>query len=128
MLFRSALKALKRMYYQKGSSLQIDSQGRVENGLLVRHLVLPGHADESEQVLRSIAEELSPGINISLMSQYHPVPYVKNHNLLNRTLLKSEYMDVVEAMEKLGFRNGWLQDMDSYINYKPDFKREHPFE
>ena len=44
------------------------------------------------------------------------------------TLLKSEYMDVVEAMEKLGFRNGWLQDMDSYINYKPDFKREHPFE
>jgi hypothetical protein len=31
-------------------------------------------------------------------------------------------------MEDMGFRNGWVQDMDSYRNYRPDFRKEHPFE
>ncbi len=60
------------MYYQKGSTLQLDEEGRAESGILIRHLVLPGHSDDSLKVLRSIADELSPGIHLSLMSQYHP--------------------------------------------------------
>jgi putative pyruvate formate lyase activating enzyme len=122
-----ALKAVKEMYYQKGSTLQVDKNGRAENGMLIRHLVLPGHAEESKKILRTIAEELSPGVHISLMSQYHPTYYVKNHYLLNRTLYKSEYDSVVKEMEILGFRNGWIQDMDSFENYRPDFSREDPF-
>ena len=35
---------------------------------------------------------------------------------------------VVKEMESLGFRNGWLQDMESNENYMPDFRRENPFE
>jgi len=123
-----ALKALRRMYYQKGSTLTCDEAGRAERGILIRHLVLPGHIDESKKVLRSIAEELSPGMHISLMSQYHPIPFVKSHNKLKRTLYKAEYKSVVETMESLGFRNAWVQDMDSYKNYRPDFRKEHPFE
>jgi putative pyruvate formate lyase activating enzyme len=123
-----ALRAIKEMYYQKGSTLSIDENGRADNGLLIRHLVLPGHVEESKKVLHSIAEELSPGINLSLMSQYHPIAQVKNHRLLNRPLYKAEYESVVETMESLGFRNGWVQDMDSTMNYKPDFSKENPFE
>jgi len=123
-----ALKALKEMYYQKGSTLMIDDKGMAENGMLIRHLVLPGHVEESKKVLQSIADELSPGIHLSLMSQYHPTYLVRNYPELNRPLYKSEYEAVVEEMEKLGFRNGWVQDMDSYQNYRPDFKKEHPFE
>jgi putative pyruvate formate lyase activating enzyme len=123
-----ALRAIKEMYYQKGSTLSIDEKGRADNGLLIRHLVLPGHAEESKKVLHSIAEELSPGINLSLMSQYHPIAQVKNHRLLNRPLYKAEYESVVETMESLGFRNGWIQDMDSTMNYRPDFSKENPFE
>jgi putative pyruvate formate lyase activating enzyme len=122
------LKALKKMYYQKGSTLRLDEEGRAENGILIRHLVLPGHVEESKRVLRSIAEELSTGVHLSLMSQYHPIPFVKSHPLLNRSLYKSEYEAVVEVMKNLGFRNGWVQDMDSYLNYRPDFRRENPFE
>jgi putative pyruvate formate lyase activating enzyme len=124
----TALKAIKEMYYQKGSTLSIDENGRAENGLLIRHLVLPGHAEESKSVLVSIAEELSPGIHLSLMSQYHPTAQVRYHLLLNRPLYNAEYETVVMTMENLGFRNGWVQDMDSYENYKPDFKKENPFE
>lgn len=124
----TALKAIKEMYYQKGSTLIIDDTGHTENGLLIRHLVLPGHAEESKKVLHSIAEELSPGVHLSLMSQYHPTVEVKHHPVLNRPLYKTEYDSVVETLEVLGFRNGWIQDMDSNVNYMPDFKKENPFE
>ena len=122
------LKALKEMYYQKGSALEVDESGRVENGLLIRHLVLPGHAEESKKVLQSIAEELSPGVNLSLMSQYHPTSEVRDHPVLSRPLFNAEYKDVVATMESLGFRNGWIQEMDSYRNYRPDFSKKNPFE
>ena len=122
-----ALKALKEMYYQKGSTLRVDENGRIENGMLIRHLVLPGHAGESIKVLKSIAEELSPGVHLSLMSQYHPNRLVRNHRELSRNLYLDEYESVVKEMEELGFRNGWVQDMDSNQNYMPDFSKEHPF-
>ena len=123
-----ALKAIREMYFQKGSSLLTDENGRAENGLLIRHLVLPGHAEESKNVLRTIAEELSPGVHLSLMSQYNPTALVSHHPKLNRNLYRSEYEDVVKEMEVLGFRNGWVQDLDSNLNYRPDFSRENPFE
>lgn len=123
-----ALKALKEMYYQKGSVLRIGDGGTAENGMLIRHLVLPGHVAESISVLRLIADELSTGVHISLMSQYHPAFKARNHQDLNRPLYKDEYFEVVEMMEKLGFRNGWVQDMESFRNYIPDFNRDHPFE
>jgi putative pyruvate formate lyase activating enzyme len=123
-----ALKALKKMFFQKGSTFPLDQEGRAERGMLIRHLVLPGHADESKKVLGSIAEELSLGVHISLMSQYHPTPFVKSHSLLSRSLYMEEYESVVKTMEDLGFRNGWVQDMESYRNYRPDFSKEHPFE
>jgi putative pyruvate formate lyase activating enzyme len=123
-----ALRALKEMYYLKGSSLIMDEAGRAESGILIRHLVLPGHSEESKAVLKKITEELSPGIHLSLMSQYHPTNHVKDHPLLNRPLYRSEYESVAEEMEKLGFRNGWVQDMNSFENYRPDFSKKHPFE
>jgi putative pyruvate formate lyase activating enzyme len=123
-----ALKALKEMYYQKGSGLRTDEEGNAENGMLIRHLVLPGNTEESKKVLRTIAEELSPGVHLSLMSQYHPVADVKNHTDLKRALYKEEYESVVSEMEKLGFRNGYVQEMESFQNYRPDFSRENPFE
>jgi putative pyruvate formate lyase activating enzyme len=123
-----ALKAIKKMYYQKGSALHLDKEGMVENGLLIRHLVLPGHSDESIKTIQSIAEELSTGVHISLMSQYHPTDMVKEHPLLGRRLYVEEYESVVKEMERLGFRNGWIQDLESYKNYLPDFSKKQPFE
>jgi putative pyruvate formate lyase activating enzyme len=123
-----AREAIREMYHQRGSVLATDEEGRAERGILIRHLVLPGHAEESKKVLKTIAEEISTGVSISLMSQYHPTQWVASHEDLGRTLYKSEYQEVVEAMEYLGFRNGWVQDMDSHQNYRPDFRKENPFE
>jgi putative pyruvate formate lyase activating enzyme len=62
------------------------------------------------------------------MSQYHPTPLVKHIPPINRILYREEYDKVVDAFHELGFRNGWIQDMDSYENYRPDFRKRHPFE
>jgi putative pyruvate formate lyase activating enzyme len=123
-----ALNAIREMYYQKGSALRTDENGKAENGLIIRHLVLPGYAEESKKVLRSIAEEISTGVHISLMSQYHPAYLAVSHPELSRSLYRSEYESVVEEMERLGFRNGYIQDIESNVSYRPDFSKEHPFE
>ena len=123
-----ASKALKEMYRQKGSVLHLSDQGTAESGIVIRHLVLPGNVQNSLKVLRFIAEEISPKLHISLMSQYYPTPGVSCHPFLKRSLKKDEYQVVVDEMEMLGFSNGWIQDLDSRHNYQPDFKRKHPFE
>jgi putative pyruvate formate lyase activating enzyme len=123
-----ARKALKEMFRQKGTALITDDAGQALSGLIVRHLVLPGYIDNSIQVLRFIAEELSPGVHVSLMSQYTPMPAVAHHPHLGRALNESEYKRVVDEMESLGLYKGWIQELDSSGSYLPDFCMDHPFE
>jgi putative pyruvate formate lyase activating enzyme len=123
-----ALAALKEMYRQKGSSLLTDEEDGVVSGMIVRHLVLPGHVSNSLNVIRTIAGELSPRIHISLMSQYHPNSKVRRLGPLAGTLRSPEYGEVMEELDRLGMQRGWIQDFDSNNYYLPDFEKEHPFE
>jgi putative pyruvate formate lyase activating enzyme len=123
-----AIAALREMYRQKGSVVITNDQGQAESGLVVRHLVLPGQVENSLKVLRTLAEEISTGIYISLMAQYHPTPAVKNHLSLYRPLFREEYERVREELNILGFRKGYIQELESAVNYRPDFKKDHPFE
>jgi len=123
-----ALASIREMYHLKSSSLIINDEGQAESGILIRHLVIPGHVDNSLAVLRTIAEKISTGVSISLMSQYHPTEYVKEIPNLNRTLYHEEYRQVVEEMERLGFQKGYYQDLSSTTHYNPDFSKENPFE
>jgi putative pyruvate formate lyase activating enzyme len=126
--FASAVKSVKEMYYQKGSPVIINERGYAESGLIIRHLVLPERTAESIRVLETIAEELSLSVHISLMSQYYPAGQVLQHPVLGKKVSRQEYEKVTDAMEKMGFRNGWAQGYDSPQSYRPDFRRLHPFE
>jgi len=61
------------------------------------------------------------------MAQYHPMPKVAFHPSLGRKLSEAEYGEVVDEMERLGFFNGWIQELESSSHYLPDFNRDHPF-
>lgn len=122
-----ALKAIKEMYRQKGSNIIFDENGNADSGLIIRHLVLPGHIDNSISVLRKIANELTPSVYLSLMSQYYPTKKVKEIPNLNRRLNQDEYNQVVEEAERLGFYRGWIQEWNSCDYYLPDFEEEEPF-
>ena len=98
-------------------------------GLVIRHLVLPGGVDNSLAVLDFIAAELSPQVHLSLMSQYHPTRGARlGGPPLDRTLRPEEYESVSDRAESLGIENGWFQEMSSHRHYRPDFRKQHPFE
>jgi putative pyruvate formate lyase activating enzyme len=123
----TALLSVKEMVRQKGVDLPIDKYGYALKGVVIRHMVLPGHAENSINVLRTIAGELSNDLHISLMSQYYPTFRVKGHESLGRTLKSREYDRVTRELEDLGFENGWVQDLSSHKSYRPDFENESPF-
>jgi putative pyruvate formate lyase activating enzyme len=123
-----AKKAIAEMFRQKGSSVIVSDNGQAVNGLIIRHLVLPGQMDDSVTILKWISEELSPSLHISLMSQYYPTSCMINHPQLNRRIKEEEYAVVEKAMEELGFYNGWKQEMTSANTFKPDFLKGNPFE
>jgi putative pyruvate formate lyase activating enzyme len=123
----TALAAIKEMLRQKGTALPLNEPGYALKGIIIRHLVLPGHPENSINVVRTIARELSNDLYISLMSQYYPTYKVNHHEFLGRTLKLNEYQRVVDELEKLGFENGWVQELSSHENYRPDFEKEKPF-
>ncbi len=125
---RVALKAIREMVRQKGVELKLARDGRVVSGVIIRHLVLPGHVENSLDCLRRIAETCSNRVFVSLMSQYHPTPSVAHDPVLGRALRAEEYDAVVDELERLGFENGWVQGLSSSDHYLPDFEEEHPFE
>jgi putative pyruvate formate lyase activating enzyme len=123
-----ATAAIKEMFRQKGANILLGDDDVIISGLIIRHLVLPGHVENSIAALRWIADELSPSVHISLMSQYYPTPAVRNHPNLGRTLHPEEYKEVVAEFERLGFWRGWVQELGSPHSYRPDFDLHHPFE
>ncbi len=122
-----AAKSIREMYRQKGAALYCNENGLAQSGLIIRHLILPGHVENSLQVLRYIAEEISTSVHISLMSQYYPTENVAVHPVIGRTLRQDEYDRVREEAELLGFHRGWMQEPESSSNYLPDFIKDHPF-
>lgn len=121
-----AIPALREMLRQKGSSLLIGDDGLLDSGLIVRHLVLPGHVQESINLLRFLSEEFTPRLYISLMSQYYPPSGLVLDKPLCRGLSSDEYKLAKDSMEEFGFR-GWLQDIESQNCYRPDFFSDQPF-
>ncbi len=124
--FDVALLALKEMVRQKGTSLLIGDDNLALSGLIVRHLVLPSYTQESINLLRFLADEFSPRLHVSLMSQYFPPENLKIKRPLNRSLNNDEYRRVLEVLDEIGFR-GWVQTLDSPGSYRPDFSSDIPF-
>lgn len=120
--------ALREMFRQKGPDLVLDRQGVIQSGLIIRHLVLPGLVENSKEVLRFIARELSPEVSVSLMAQYAPTPAVADDPELGRRLTAAEYEEVLAELDRLGMDNGWVQELESQDHYWPDFAQSHPFE
>jgi len=119
--------AIKEMICQKGIVPKFDKNGFMRQGVVVRHLILPNHIENSINTLTHINNHFGRNLYISIMAQYFPTPLVKTHPKLNRTISTDEYDTVVDTIDNLGFFNGWIQDLDNNTQYKPDFERENPF-
>ena len=122
-----AEKAIQKMIQMRGARLICDENGLAYRGMIIRHLVLPGHPGNSLSALRTIAENLSANIPVSLMSQYHPEHQAQKFPEIYRRVSGSEYKAVTDEYMLLEL-SGWFQEPESAEFYLPDFNKNHPFE
>ena len=101
---------------------QFDENKIMTSGVVVRHLVLPGHADHSMKCIKTLYRRYKDDIYISIMRQYTPIgnlPYEQ----LNNTVTDDEYSLILDYADYLGIKNGFTQDFDSARDsFIPDFK------
>ena len=124
--------ALLEMFRQKGARLELDEDGLLRAGLLVRVLVLPNGAAGVGETLAWIAETLSPRVAISLMAQYYPIHRAASNEkyaALSRSITAEEWEEALAALEANGLTNGYQQELETAGKYyRPDFRdRETPF-
>jgi putative pyruvate formate lyase activating enzyme len=111
--FEVVSKAVQEMITQTGG-LQYDSEGMLQKGVIVRHLVLPGARKDSIAILQWMAENLPKDkFLLSLMSQYTPTERTKEFPEINRRITSMEYDSVVAEAVRLGLTGGFMQQRSS---------------
>ncbi len=122
--FAAATASILEMLRQVGP-VQLDERGIARRGLIIRHLVIPGHVDDSKRILRWIADNVPRGTYVSLMSQYVPVHRAHEHPGINRRLTEREYEEIVDYLIALGLEEGYCQELSSATpDYIPPFDLE----
>lgn len=104
-----AKEAVKEMVRQVGRAV-FDERGIMQKGVIVRHLMLPGHLSESKRIVRYLYETYGDTIFISMMNQYTPMEHLKEHPKLGRKLRKKEYDALLDYAIDLGVENGFFQE------------------
>ena len=117
-----ALAALREMVRQTGPARYAED-GRMLSGVLIRHLILPGHTKNSLAVLELLAREF-PGVPVSLMAQYtppEPFPAGARFPELTRPIPRRELEKVQSRLFDLDL-DGFVQDRTAARSaYLPDF-------
>lgn len=103
-----AKSAISEMFSQTGKNRF--SGGLMTKGVLVRHLLLPGHLYDAKKIIDYLYATYGGDIYISLMSQYTPLPQVSHIDKLNRTVGKKEYEALCDYAAKIGITNAFVQD------------------
>lgn len=117
----NCIKVIKEMYRQVGNAV-FDTNGIIQKGIIIRHLVLPNNICNSKSVLKEISENFDKKIYISLMGQYIPQDKSIEYEELNRKITKEEYDEIIDYFFEVGLENGFIQELDSASEkYIPKF-------
>ncbi len=108
--FETACAAITEMYRQVGDPVIDPSTGLMQQGVIVRHLILPGQTKDSKKILRYLHETYGNHIYISIMNQYTPLPHAADIEGLNRTVTPEEYDRVLRFAERIGIEQGFRQE------------------
>ena len=111
--FEIATSAIKEMYRQVGVP-QLNKNGIMKKGLMIRHLILPNQIENSKNVLKWIKENMDNNIYVSIMAQYFPTYKARELDELNRKLTKEEYEEVESYLYELDLENGYIQELGEH--------------
>lgn len=119
--FRIATKAILKMIDQVGLP-EFDENGMIKKGVIIRHLVLPGHIQNSKHILKWLKENVEGNAYVSVMAQYFPTYKAKEDEYLNRKLTRKEYSEIEQYLYLLDIQNGYMQELGKHEEeYVPDF-------
>ena len=107
--FSVAAAALDQMVKQTCKPV-FDENGIMHRGVIVRHLMLPGHLDDTKNVLRFLYENYGDSIWISIMNQYTPLCSDPRFPELSRTVSDEEYNEAIDFACELGIENAFVQE------------------
>lgn len=127
--YNVAISALKFMLEHVGRPTY-DNEGIMKKGVIVRHLVLPSHRQESAELLYRLKTEFgTESFVLSLMSQYTPNGMLENYPEINRRITSFEYNYVTQTALELGFKSVYAQERSSANSeYTPPFDLSGIFE
>ncbi len=109
--FEIATMAIDEMVRQVGC-IQVNQNGLLEKGVIVRVLILPGHTRDAKEIIHYLYHTYHNDIYISLMNQYTPVTKCPYQNL-NRKLTEEEYEEVINYALTIGVENAFIQEGDT---------------
>lgn len=102
--------------------IRYNGDGIMTEGVIIRHLLLPGHVDEAKEALSYLFKRYRYMVMFSLMSQYTPISGLEEYPELNRRVTEEEYNALVDFCAELGMDNAFCQDMSSASEeFIPDF-------
>ena len=111
--FEIASKAILEMIRQVGEP-KFDEEGIIKKGVMIRHLVLPNHLQNTKNILKWVKENINENVYINVMAQYFPTYKAKEDKLINRKLNKREYKEIEEYFYLLDFKNGYIQELGKH--------------
>lgn len=111
--FEIATQAIKEMYRQVGVP-QLNEEGIMQKGLMIRHLILPNNIANSKKVLKWIKENIDNNVYVSIMAQYFPTYKAKEIEQLSRKLTKAEYEEIENYLYDLNLENGYIQELGEH--------------
>lgn len=118
--FEIAKDAIEEMYRQVGK--QIYKDNILKRGVIVRHLVLPHHTEDSKKIIKYLYDNYKDNITLSIMNQYTNIKKLK-YKELNDKVSKKEYDDLIDYAYNLGIENCFVQDEESQNeSFIPNFK------
>lgn len=103
-------RAFVRWAWETVGPLEVDAEGIAKRGVVVRLLVLPGREQEVIENLKWMKETIGTAVHVSVMSQYTPVHEAQHRAGWDRPITEAAYQRVVDAVDELGFENGWVQE------------------
>jgi putative pyruvate formate lyase activating enzyme len=119
--FEVATVAIKEMIRQVPQNIY-DEEQIMQKGIIIRHLVLPNHIQNSKQVLKWIKKNLPLNINVSIMAQYFPSYKALDTEDINRKISQKEFEEIENFVYSLNLKNGYIQYLeDNEEQYVPNF-------
>lgn len=103
-----------------------DENGNMKTGVIVRHMILPNHIENTKSIIKWIKENMGQDTIISIMAQYFPTHKANKYDKINRKINEAELKEVENYLFEQNMLNGYIQELGEHEEeYVPEFNLDN---